>query len=224
MEESDLPREAQIVLETGPVSLQGGAAAKELVREAVRRQAELFPRIFVREVAVDVEWLLHESRKWGTPGVLSTPDMDNILKPLLDGLCGPRGILIDDCQIQTISCGWIDWGHRDRQQVTLRVRSLMADEWIPRGPIVGVEAPDGACWPMRDDGPAKELMILVRGLVANRAAYSSLLAHGVPEEDARYALAQASVFHRAHFERHGFVVVRAEDYLNQLEARVRAPS
>ena len=221
MSDFEIAPDARIVLETGPVSLQGSAAAREQIREAVRDQAERFPRVFIREVEVQVEWLLHESRKWGTPGVLRTADVDNILKPLLDGLCGPRGILIDDCQVQGIFCSWIDWPDRDRQQLTLTVRSLSVDDWYPRGRIVGVEAADGACWPLRDDEPAEGLHLLVRRLAENRARYLRPVAEGMPEDVARYARALMPVFRRAHFERHGFEVLPVDEYLVRLERRIR---
>jgi Holliday junction resolvase RusA-like endonuclease len=214
--------EERIVLDFGPVSLQGSARAKEQIREAVRRQAEQIPRVFIREVEVQVEWLLHESRRWGTPGVLNTADVDNIVKPLIDGLCGPRGILIDDCQVQSFFCSWIDWGEREKQRLTLTVRTLMADDWLSRGHIVGVEAADGACWPIKDDEPPAGLAVVVEALVANRAAYGDLVNAGVPEEEARYMLAIAPVFRRAHFERHGFEVVRVAEYLSRLAARADA--
>jgi Holliday junction resolvase RusA-like endonuclease len=83
-----------IALDLTPVSLQGSAQSKEHIREAVRRRCERASHLLSREVSVEIEWTLYERYRWDTPGVLSTPDVDNIIKPLLDGLCGPRGILI----------------------------------------------------------------------------------------------------------------------------------
>lgn len=62
-----------------------------------RRVRALYPE-------VTVEWLLHEERRWDTRGVLRSPDVDNIVKPVVDGFCGPRGVLIDDCRVQSIHC------------------------------------------------------------------------------------------------------------------------
>jgi len=46
------------------------------------------------DVKVSIEWTLHEQDPYESD---AAPDVDNILKPLLDVLCGPDGILIDDC-------------------------------------------------------------------------------------------------------------------------------
>jgi Holliday junction resolvase RusA-like endonuclease len=215
------PPEEQIVLDVGPVSHQGNANARARLREEVRLQTEKAGRLFIGEVGVDVEWMIHESRRWGTPGVLNTPDIDNILKPLIDGLCGPTGLLIDDCQVQSLSCGWIDWTDRNRQRLIVTVRTLMADEWLSKGRVIGVEGPDGIVWPIKDDEPPAFLHMLVSFLVENRAMYKEALGRGICEEHARLLLSIAPVFRRIHFERHGFDVISVDDYLAQLARRPR---
>ena len=58
-----------------------------------------------------IEWTVHEQDRYESD---AAPDVDNILKPLLDGLCGPEGVLIDDCQVQAVDCRWIDWTLREQ--------------------------------------------------------------------------------------------------------------
>jgi Holliday junction resolvase RusA-like endonuclease len=212
--------EERIVLPAVPVSAQGAPHAKEVIRETVRCEAERIGRYFVGEVAVDMEWRLHERRRWEGPGVLRTPDVDNVIKPLLDALCGPRGILIDDCQVQSIHCGWIDWTREDEQQVTLTIRSLMHDEWLPRGPLVGVECADGFCLPILDDQPPDGLLFLLDGFERLWAGYGKLRRLGIPEEEAARLRPAVRRLHREQFRRHGFPVVPLEDYRTQLRSRV----
>ena len=213
------PPEAVIVLAIAPVSLQGGADAKETIREAVRKQAERYDRLFVGEVEVTVEWLVHEERRWDTRGVLRSPDVDNIVKPLVDGLCGPRGLILDDCQVQSIHCHWIDWPDRENQQITVRVRTLMVDDWINRGPITGLRMADGMCWINSDDLPL-EVQAVGLGLVAkSRGLYEQAVANGIPPEQARYFLPVARRYHPEQLTRHGFPVGDFDEYLRELEAQ-----
>src|SRR5207244_5710585 len=57
-------------------------------------EAHKFGRLLTGEVAVEVEWVLHERYRWESGLMLTTPDVDNIVKPLLDALCGPDALLI----------------------------------------------------------------------------------------------------------------------------------
>jgi Holliday junction resolvase RusA-like endonuclease len=217
-----LSTEERIVLPVVPVSAQGSAQAKKAIRETVKREAERIGRYFVGEVAVQVEWLLHERRRWEGPGVLGTPDVDNVIKPLVDALCGLSGILIDDCQVQSIHCGWIDWPHEDKQQITLTIRPLMQDEWLPRGPLVGIEAEDGFCLPMLDDQPPDGVLLLLDGFERLWGLYEEARQRGIPEEKAALLRPSVRRLHREQFRRHGFPVVPLEEYRSQLRSRMSA--
>jgi hypothetical protein len=168
------------------------------------------PYLFCGEVSVEIEWLVHERYRWDTPGVLKTPDVDNIVKPLIDGLCGRRGAMIDDCQVQSVACSWIDWLSED-QRVTVRVRPLSPDDVMARE-LVGVEGRDGFCWVLPADiGPeAKALML--GGLTRMRGQYEDLVSRGLPEHDAKYVLPIARRFHRSQLDRHGFPIQTPADF------------
>lgn len=87
-----------------PVSFQGSQGARRRLEQAVRDAATKPGRLLTGEVGIEIEWFLHEKRRWESPHTLGTPDLDNILKPIIDGLCGPAGLLIDDCQVQSVAC------------------------------------------------------------------------------------------------------------------------
>jgi hypothetical protein len=72
--------------------------------------------------------------------------VDNILKPLLEGLCGPDGILIDDCQVQAVTASWIDWT-RDDQQLDIRIR-FSRDDYLPKAGLSFVRLKDALCFPL----------------------------------------------------------------------------
>lgn len=66
---------------------------------------------------MDIQWLVYEQERYENPDL---PDMDNIIKPILDGLTGPDGVLIDDCQVQTVSSHWIDWNKKEHHNIRIR--------------------------------------------------------------------------------------------------------
>ncbi|WP_081650675.1 RusA family crossover junction endodeoxyribonuclease [Paucidesulfovibrio longus] len=83
-----------------PVSFQGGGTKKALIKEMLQAQTIEIPWIWVEDVEVQIEWRINDLERYEYP---KTPDLDNILKPIIDALCGPNGIIIDDCQIVSIT-------------------------------------------------------------------------------------------------------------------------
>ena len=90
-----------IVIDLPPVSLQATGESKRAFIRKVREQCSCYSFLLTSDVQIGVTWHIHEQERYETD---RSPDVDNILKPLLDGLCGPEGILIDDNQVQSISC------------------------------------------------------------------------------------------------------------------------
>jgi Holliday junction resolvase RusA-like endonuclease len=111
------------------------------------------------EVSVSIEWMIHEHLRYET---LGSPDVDNILKVVLDALCGPTGILINDCQVQSVSCHWIDWASQG-QQVTITVRHS-GDDWVRKKDLVFVRALGRLCWPMHLDLPPEAIATILTAL------------------------------------------------------------
>ena len=90
-----LPGGLNVVVPSGPVSLQSRRARKSTFSQVLRDQLGT-PQYFLSgEVSITVEWLIHERTRYETP---IAPDVDNTLKVVLDTLCGPDGVLINDCQ------------------------------------------------------------------------------------------------------------------------------
>jgi Holliday junction resolvase RusA-like endonuclease len=108
----DLLRSGELVLQLPiePVSLQASRKKKELITSEIRSVTSEFSFILVEDVQIDILWQIREQDRYESN---SSPDVDNILKPILDALCGLSGVLIDDCQVQAISCHWIDWSRSE---------------------------------------------------------------------------------------------------------------
>jgi Holliday junction resolvase RusA-like endonuclease len=126
--------ELRIVIAAAPASLQSGAARKEAFRNKLRAALGEPQYLLTGEVSVEAEWLLPERIRYET---LLSPDVDNTLKVTLDALCGPAGILVNDRQVQHVSCHWIDWTRED-QQFTVVVKHR-PDDWIRKHGLAFVE-------------------------------------------------------------------------------------
>jgi Holliday junction resolvase RusA-like endonuclease len=124
MEGFDFPGEVLVSVDVEPVSLQSTREKKDIITTAIREEIKAYDFIYTGDVQVEIEWLVHQRKRYETH---LAPDVDNIIKPILDALCGPVGILINDCQVQFVSSHWIDWTRSD-EKVNVRVRPLLADE------------------------------------------------------------------------------------------------
>lgn len=130
-------------LPLAPVSQQAASAAKQKLVGEIRQITSPLEYILDGEVQIEIQWHIHERRRWETD---ASPDVDNILKPLLDGLCGRNGILIDDSQVQSITSFWVGW-NRDDQQVDIRIR-FSPDEYLDKAGLSFVRLKDALCFPV----------------------------------------------------------------------------
>lgn len=102
------------------VSVQSrGERRKELVN-SIQHELNKFTWLISGGVQVEFAWYLHGVERQETDKV---GDIDNITKPILDALAGPKGILIDDSQIGSIHTFWIS----RNEQLTYSVLRLKID-------------------------------------------------------------------------------------------------
>lgn len=206
-----------IELDFAPVSFQGSQGARRRLERAVRDAAAKPGRLLTGEVGIEIEWFLHEKRRWESLYTLGTPDLDNILKPLIDGLCGPAGLLIDDCQVQSVACNWIDWERDPDQRFTLRVRPNVVDDWLSHQPLVWIDMGDGLCWPVPSSLEPAMQLIFVQQFEASLALRERFLENGIPEADAKFYMPIQRRFHRARLQKHRFDVTPVATYRASLE-------
>lgn len=127
-----------------PVSLQASRAKKDVFLKAVRSATDSLAFLFSGDVEVRIEWALSEQSRYHTA---SSPDVDNILKVILDGLSGPTGILINDVQVQSVHCYWVDIV-KGVSPVSIWIRPLNPDLWIEKAELVFVRVTDQLCFPV----------------------------------------------------------------------------
>ena len=193
-----------------PVSLQAKAESKESLRAAIRTDITNAEYYLSGEVEVEVIWHLHEKERY--QGVHS-PDIDNILKPIIDALSGVDGILVNDCQVQSVRCPWIDWTKNDQElDVTLR---FQPDDWIRKENLVWVEVSNKLCMPLYSSIKSEAIKMMLVGwqrMFERRTEISNITGSW---EDGQKAMPVQQPFHRARLK--GFHVVKIKNLLHELE-------
>lgn len=194
-----------IHIDLPPVSLQSAGDSKRAFIQEVRQRCSCYSFLLAGDVRIDVTWHIHEQERYETD---RAPDVDNILKPLLDGLCGPEGILIDDNQVQSICCSWIDWTSRD-EALTIEVEFL-SEDWVPKGHFQFVQFDRGLCYPVATYFPRELQKVFVSAFERGLVARTDLEKLGASYEESRLVMPIARVFHRTRIGR--FPVVTLEEF------------
>jgi Holliday junction resolvase RusA-like endonuclease len=166
--------EIELTILAHPVSQQSRRAEKDKFTDLIRSQMEQFQFLLSGDVVVDIEWLVHEQQRYESD---AAPDVDNILKPLLDTLCGPRGLLIDDCQVQAVSCHWIDSPSRDDEYIQIRLR-FRPDEWLSKSGFCLVHLGKGLCLPLSRNAHPSAVLLIVEQVNVMLATRNKLIELG----------------------------------------------
>lgn len=194
--------EISLVVSHEPVSLQARRSKKDALTEAIKAALGR-PGFFLSgDVAINVEWLIHERVRYEAA---TSPDVDNVVKVILDALCGPDGLLINDCQVQAISCCWIDWT-RENQRITIQIR-YFPDDWIQREGVRFIRFADSLCLPINSRTPPAQLLGLL-DLIEERLKLRKEVERLTGSYDAgKLVMPIQRVFHVCHLR--GFIVVDA---------------
>ncbi|MFD7975378.1 RusA family crossover junction endodeoxyribonuclease [Streptomyces sp. NPDC059071] len=175
-----------------PLSLQADNSRKADFQDALASAVSQATKgVFIHDVEVTLVWLIEESRRYQTHMVA---DLDNVMKPILDAVTGPDGIMIDDNQIQSIRASWTTPGQTGFQ---LRFTALTADDYLSRREGLSfVEFSADRCYVL----PGVERSIqaaVVRGYRAALERYQEMLGAGISEHAARSVLPSVRPFPRA---------------------------
>ena len=128
-----------------PVSQQAKGKRKAKLQKILRREFRKYKFYYSGEVAVHITWYGREDRRYET---IDDPDVDNIVKPILDALSGIEGVMFDDCQVQHVSSTWIDTEGID--QLEIRIENPMKT-FIPKQNIVFIKYSPNRCYPLSVD-------------------------------------------------------------------------
>jgi len=197
----------ELTLNIAPVSLQSSNRRKREVRKEIRKVTDPLKFILTGDVKLEIEWYMHEKTRYESD---SSPDVDNIVKPLLDAITGPKGIMVDDCQVQSVCCKWVDWSKPD-QKVDIRIQ-FTPDLWMHQEGLVFVHIGDNLCFPLPAAVPEDARSLFV--LVAQMSLNTKKNLEEDPEIDyyrARLILPLQRFYHKSRLRR--FEVVDAIDIL-----------
>ena len=155
------PEYGEIILSFSlePVSLQSSSKRRDFVKSEIRKKTKYINYLLSGDVKVEIQWLLHEKQRYESS---DSPDMDNIIKPILDGLSGPEGILIDDCQVHTVGSHWIDWTKQEHQ-INIYIRYISDDYKTKKG-LVFVNMGNNLYMPFNTNTPKHANKIIIEQL------------------------------------------------------------
>jgi len=180
-----------------PISLQASAQTKaefrSMLGDAVRDASR---GIFTHDVEVTLTWYIEEARRYQTHIVA---DLDNVMKPILDAVTGPDGVLIDDNQIQSIKASWMTPGAA-RTGFYVAFEALLKDDYIEREGLAFVEFSADRCYILPGALGGHEAQF-VNAYRASIEAYKQMLAAGIIQDAAQSVLPIARPFPRARLGR-----------------------
>lgn len=207
--------ELTFLVEGPPVSQQSRRSEKDTFAESIRAQMSECGYLLSGDVRIHIEWTLHEQDRYESD---AAPDVDNILKPLLDALCGPEGVLIDDCQVQAVDCRWLDWTERG-QQVEITI-AFFRDEWVSKEALCFVHLGKGLCFPINKMRPAAAMLMLIDRICGMCSYRDAMLEGGEDYYAAKRLMPIQRVFHRSRVTK--FPVVELGALRTALDAEMAA--
>jgi Holliday junction resolvase RusA-like endonuclease len=194
---SDAPPEdglLQIQVLVAPVSFQATASRKASIVAAVKAAVANCTYLLGGDVKVEIRWGISARARYESD---SSADVDNIVKPILDALCGPDGILIDDCQVQELICYWTGgYSSPEQQQVEVGLK-FDPDAWLSKAGIVFLQVDRGLYLPMHDDLPGSIVIEQAEFFLDRFASARRMLDHGGLPYNAHLILPIQRVFHRS---------------------------
>jgi Holliday junction resolvase RusA-like endonuclease len=198
----------EVVSARDPISLQASAARKARLREDLATVVAVgTTSVFTGDVEVTIEWFISQQVRYGTHMVA---DLDNIVKPLLDAVTGPDGVMIDDNQVQSLRVSWLDPGH-PRVRFRLTLEALSPDEYRPRGKLFFVEFSSGRCFPFLVGESHQAVGLIVHAMDEALQRRQELIVSGIAEQEADGLLPVHRFFPRSRLGR--FVVRPSADFL-----------
>lgn len=124
-----------------PVSLQNNTKKKKAFKDKIQKITKTSEFIITNTVWVHVDYYCSHIRRFKNPGIY---DMDNIIKPILDSLCGLNGIILDDVLADRITINWID-SKIERIEITAEYPNL---SFLKKQDLVILRSHSNWCYPI----------------------------------------------------------------------------
>jgi Holliday junction resolvase RusA-like endonuclease len=199
-----------ILVSRSPVSHQAGGAVKRELTDCIRTATRGCQFVITSDVTAEIEWYISERERYESDAV---PDVDNIIKPILDALSGPEGLMVNDCQIQSITSYWMGL-RSDRQEIMISVRPQFDPFWHAKSAILFVQFGRALCFPIDSTSPPEAQLIIlecVERMLQTRDQFSEC---GYTDSIAGAVMPLQRLFHRTRIS--GFPVRMLEDVRRDL--------
>lgn len=183
-----------------PVSLQAKSDKRSEFKEFVVEQLKSVSFLLSGDVKISIEWYTHEQKRCETT---ASADIDNIIKPLLDSLCGPNGIMIDDNQVQSIGCNWFDYDDPENEKLVVVVEFSPSDFVLKEG-LFFVNVHQHLYMPLWESLDKKAQKLMAESFVKMLEIREQMVAAGVDYYQAKAVMSVQRVFHKGRLD--GFVL------------------
>lgn len=127
-----------------PVSQQNDGAKRAAFKKELQEVTCQSEYIVTGTCWIAIDYYCQHVRREKNPGVY---DVDNIIKPILDGLTGERGLIIDDVVVNRVTVNWIDSPHDDWFEVEIEYPDILFSR---KADLVFLKSPSGWCFPSSD--------------------------------------------------------------------------
>lgn len=176
-------------------SMQSRADARAMFDQRMAEQLARFRYILTGDLSIDVEWYGDWGERYDTG---RSKDVDNVIKPLIDSLCGPDRIIIDDNQIHSVRISWIGDA---APGIKIGFSFPGNDFFLPKGALALVHLYDHLYIPLSLDTPRNVRRLMLSSLANLARAYRQMISCGATAAEARSLRPIQRLFHAARIGR-----------------------
>jgi Holliday junction resolvase RusA-like endonuclease len=183
--------EVQIKLPSVPVSIQAKKERRDQITAEIKKVCSSVEWLFSGDVGVTIQLRRFEQEHYESD---RAADIDNVIKPILDGLSGPDGVMIDDNQVQSVHCYWIQ--DLDAPNAILTIDNRLR-ECVYKDKLFFVHMGNQLYFPVNGFLPKEVILKMLEMLESYRATRAELQTLGVASyEDQRYLMPVQRYFHK----------------------------
>lgn len=128
-----------------PVSQQNVKGKRAALKKKLQELTCQSEYIVTGTCWIAIDYYCQHVRREKNPGVY---DIDNIIKPILDGLTGAGGLIVDDVVVNRVIVNWIDTPHDDWFEIEIEYPDLLFSR---KEGLVFLKSPSGWCFPSSEE-------------------------------------------------------------------------
>lgn len=205
------PEYGELAVEIGlsPASIQAKKIKRDEIQTEIRKFTERLKYVFLGDLQLEIDWYGEPKSRFETD---KSPDVDNIVKPIIDALCGSKGLLIDDCQLQAVSTYWM-YEYSGEERFTLRFKYI-PDEWTLKQDLAFIRFNNALCLPLEMNIGRDALMSVIEIYRKGFQTRDEFIDRGLHDSYTRAILPAYRVFHRSRIK--DFRVIDENDFENHI--------